>query len=90
MPENTVPRPPLAEELVDKLRVLVPNEGLLSAGHVTPLSPPDIYGVVLDGEGKNKPRIYSREEILMESVSVLLHSLCAFLCAFCYSVLLFG
>ncbi|KAK2716482.1 uncharacterized protein LOC136039152 isoform X2 [Artemia franciscana] len=68
VPENTVPRPPLAEELVDKLRVLVPNEGLLSAGHVTPLSPPDIYGVVLDGERKNKPRIYSREEILMESI----------------------
>ncbi|KAI5727563.1 hypothetical protein M8J77_003810 [Diaphorina citri] len=54
------------EEL--KARVLVLNEGLLYAGQLTAISPPDIYGVQLDGERAHRPNIYSQEEVLNDVI----------------------
>ncbi|XP_066986125.1 BAH and coiled-coil domain-containing protein 1 isoform X2 [Macrobrachium rosenbergii] len=54
-------------DLVDKARVLVLQDGLLYAGHVVPITPPDVYGVVIDGERGSRPHIYCREELLQQS-----------------------
>ena len=56
-------------QLVEGLRVLVADYGLLHAGFVTAIRPPDIYGVVIDGERGGRPRIFSTEELLREAVS---------------------
>ncbi|MPC95120.1 Trinucleotide repeat-containing gene 18 protein [Portunus trituberculatus] len=54
-------------DLVDKARVLVLQDGLLYAGCVVPITPPDVYGVVMDGERGSRPHIYCREELLEQS-----------------------
>ncbi|KAG7153659.1 BAH and coiled-coil domain-containing protein 1-like [Homarus americanus] len=54
-------------DLVDKARVLVLQDGLLYAGHVVPITPPDVYGVVIDGERGSRRHIYCREELLEQS-----------------------
>ncbi|ROT61285.1 hypothetical protein C7M84_020957 [Penaeus vannamei] len=54
-------------DLVDKARVLVLQDGLLYAGYVVPMTPPDVYGVVIDGERGSRPHIYCREELLEQS-----------------------
>ncbi|XP_068223664.1 mucin-17 isoform X2 [Palaemon carinicauda] len=54
-------------DLIDKARVLVLQDGLLYAGHVVPITPPDVYGVVIDGERGSRPHIYCREELLQQS-----------------------
>lgn len=56
-------------DLVDKARVLVLQDGLLYAGYVVSIRPPDVYGVVIDGERGSRPHIYCREELLEQSVS---------------------
>lgn len=55
---------------MDKARVLVLQDGLLYAGYVVPMTPPDVYGVVIDGERGSRPHIYCREELLEQSVSI--------------------
>jgi hypothetical protein len=56
-------------QLQDGLRVLIAEDGLLHGGCVTCICPPDIYGVVVDGERGSRPRILSTEELLTEAVS---------------------
>ena len=56
-------------DLVDGLRVLVKLEGHFHPGKIQAISPPDIYGVLVDKERGNKPHIFSREEVLREAVS---------------------
>ena len=58
-------------DLVDGLRVLVKLEGHFHPGKIQAISPPDIYGVLVDKERGNKPHIFSREEVLREAVSPL-------------------
>ena len=58
-------------DLVDGLRVLVKLEGHFHPGKIQAISPPDIYGVLVDKERGNKPHIFSREEVLQEAVSSL-------------------
>jgi len=41
-------------------------------GRITEISPPDIYGILVDRERGNKPHIFSREEVLSQAVSVTL------------------
>ena len=36
---------------------------------VLEVSPPDIYGILVDKERGNRPHIFSREEVLREAVS---------------------
>ena len=55
-------------DLVDGLRVLVKLEGHFHPGKIQAISPPDIYGVLVDKERGNKPHIFSREEVLQEAV----------------------
>ncbi len=57
--------------LQDGLRVLISEEGLFHGGSVSGIRPPDIYGVVVDGERGSRPRILSTEELLHEAVSVV-------------------
>lgn len=57
--------------LQDGLRVLIAEEGLFHGGSVSGIRPPDIYGVVVDGERGSRPRILSTEELLHEAVSVI-------------------
>lgn len=56
------------EALGDGLRVLIAEDGLLLAGTVTGICPPDIYGVAVDGERGCRPRILSTEELLRLAV----------------------
>lgn len=49
-------------------RVLVTMGGLLYAGTLSAIRPPDLYGTMLDGERGNRPHILSREEILKDAV----------------------
>ncbi|CAL4099723.1 unnamed protein product [Meganyctiphanes norvegica] len=48
-------------------RVLTLQDGLLYAGHVVPITAPDIYGVIVDGERGSRPHVYCREELLQQS-----------------------
>lgn len=60
----------LAEsDLVDGLRVLLRLGGHFYTSRLTEISPPDIYGIVVDRERGNKPHILSREEVLHQAVS---------------------
>ncbi|XP_054281990.1 protein winged eye-like isoform X1 [Macrosteles quadrilineatus] len=49
-------------------RVLVTMGGLLYAGTLSAIRPPDLYGTMLDGERGNRPHILSREEILKDAI----------------------
>lgn len=52
----------------NKIRVLTHMGGLFYAGYLSPLQPPDVYAVALDGERGNKSHIMSREEVLKDTV----------------------
>ena len=56
--------------LQDGLRVLIAEEGLFRGGAVTCIRPPDIYGILVDGERGSRPRIFSTEELLQEAVNI--------------------
>lgn len=57
-------------ELVKGCRVLfLRDDGLLYAGSVNPITPPDLYEVIIDGERGNKGHIYCAEEMLTQAVS---------------------
>lgn len=51
------------------------QEGLFHGGTVSGICPPDIYGVVVDGERGSRPRILSTEELLHEAVSCAVYRL---------------
>jgi len=57
------------ERLQGGLRVLIGEDGVFHGGSVTDIRPPDIYGVVVDGERGSRPRILSTEELLEAGVS---------------------
>ena len=57
-------------DLVDGLRVLVKLDGHFHPGKIQAISPPDIYGVLVDKERGNKPHIFCRDEVLQEAVSL--------------------
>jgi hypothetical protein len=58
----------LEQDLRDGLRILTRIGGHFYPGRVTEISPPDIYGILVDKERGNKPHIYSREEVLKQAV----------------------
>ena len=74
IPEPT-PTPPsscctLTEtDLVEGLRLLLRVGSHFYAGRLTEISPPDIYGIIIDKERGNKPHIFSRQEIIRDAVS---------------------
>lgn len=73
-PSGNTPKSPwlLTQDLLqDGLRVLISEEGLFHGGSVSGIRPPDIYGVIVDGERGSRPRILSTEELLHEAVSVI-------------------
>ena len=70
----------LLRALRDGLRVLIAEGGLLLAGTVTGICPPDIYGVAVDGERGCRPRILSTEELLRQAVRRLIYICLASLC----------
>ena len=58
------------EELVKDCRVLfLKEDGLLYGATVNPITPPDLYEVLFDGERSTKDQIYCAEEMLNQSVS---------------------
>ena len=64
---------PLKEEdLVDGLRVLKRIGPHFYPGRLTDISPPDIYGIVIDKERGNKPHIASQEEVINEAVRLII------------------
>lgn len=79
----------LTGELLDSLsptskqRVLTAMGGLFYAGSLSPVQPPDVYAVTLDGERGNRPHIMSREEILRDAVSIAQQEINHFLEGFC-------
>jgi len=50
------------------LRVLTCRDGLFYAGQLCAITPPDVYGITIDGERGHKPEILSREEILKDTI----------------------
>ena len=56
-------------DLIEKAPVLILQDGLLYAGHVTLIDPPDVYGVNVVGERSTRPHIYGREQLLEQAVS---------------------
>ena len=60
------------EDLVKGARVLVLQEGLLYAGSLMPIDPPDVYGVHVDGERGTRPHICCQDELLNQAVSYIL------------------
>uniref|UniRef100_A0A8C1I586 BAH domain and coiled-coil containing 1b n=1 Tax=Cyprinus carpio TaxID=7962 RepID=A0A8C1I586_CYPCA len=57
------------EILRDGLKVLISKEDeLLYAAYIHTLDLPDIYSVVVEGERRNRQRIYSLEQLLQEAV----------------------
>ena len=48
--------------------VLVKIDGHFHPGKILAISPPDIYGIVVDRERGNRPHIFSREEVLKEAI----------------------
>lgn len=52
------------------MRTLTVMGGLFYAGQLSAIRAPDVYGITIDGERGNRPHIYSREEILKDSVSI--------------------
>ena len=57
------------DRLQDGLRVLIAEDGVFHGGSVRAIRPPDIYGVVVDGERGSRPRILSTEELLKDGVT---------------------
>uniref|UniRef100_A0A0K2UI60 Putative LOC100645596 [Bombus terrestris] n=1 Tax=Lepeophtheirus salmonis TaxID=72036 RepID=A0A0K2UI60_LEPSM len=55
-------------DLRDGLRVLIKIEGHFHPSTIKAISPPDIYGVIVDKERGNKPHIFSREEVLKKAI----------------------
>lgn len=51
------------------IRTLTVMGGLFYAGQLSAIRAPDVYGITIDGERGHRPHIYSREEILKDSVS---------------------
>ena len=56
-------------DLNEGVRVLVKLDGHFYPGKILAISPPDIYGILVDRERGNRPHIFSREEVLKEAVS---------------------
>ena len=56
-------------DLVEGLRLLLRVGSHFYAGRLSEISPPDIYGVIIDRERGNKPHIFSRQEIIRDAVS---------------------
>ena len=56
-------------KLRDSQRILTRIGGHFYPGRITEISPPDIYGILVDRERGNKPHICSREEVLTKAVS---------------------
>ena len=56
-------------DLVEGLRLLLRVGSHFYAGRLTEISPPDIYGIIIDKERGNKPHIFSRQEIIRDAVS---------------------
>ena len=57
-------------KLRDGQRILTRVGGHFYPGRITEISPPDIYGILVDRERGNKPHICSREEVLSKAVSL--------------------
>jgi hypothetical protein len=55
-------------DLDEGVRVLVKIDGHFHPGKILAISPPDIYGILVDRERGNRPHIFSREEVLIEAI----------------------
>lgn len=55
-------------DLMTDTRILFRMDGYFYPGKIQEISPPDIYGVLVDHERGNKPHILTREEILNEVI----------------------
>ncbi|XP_052126700.1 trinucleotide repeat-containing gene 18 protein isoform X2 [Frankliniella occidentalis] len=49
-------------------RTLTAQGGLFYAGLLNAVMPPDLYSIILHGERASRPNIYSREEILQDTI----------------------
>ena len=59
-------------DLIDGLRILVKLGCHFYPGGLTEISPPDIYGIIIDKERGNKPHIFSTEEIIKDAVILII------------------
>jgi hypothetical protein len=55
-------------DLIDGLRILAKFGSHFYPGRLTEISPPDVYGIIIDKERGGKPHIFSREEILRDMI----------------------
>ena len=57
-------------DLIDGLRILTKFGCHFYPGRLTEISPPDIYGTIIDKERGGKPHVFSREEIMKDTVII--------------------
>ncbi|KAB7500689.1 BAH and coiled-coil domain-containing protein 1 [Armadillidium nasatum] len=55
------------EDLVSGARIMILQDGLLYAGNLSPITPPDVYGIHIDGERGTRPHICCQEELLTQA-----------------------
>merc|ERR1719414_1348761 len=55
-------------DLVEGLRLLLRVGSHFYAGRLTEISPPDIYGIIIDKERGSKPHIFPRKEIIRDAI----------------------
>ena len=55
-------------DLDEGTRVLVKLDGHFYPGKILAISPPDIYGIIVDRERGNRPHIFPRDELLKEVI----------------------
>ena len=56
-------------DLIEGLRLLLRVGSHFYAGRLSEISPPDIYGIIIDKERGSKPHIFPRKEIIRDAVS---------------------
>lgn len=83
-PESCVLTAEILESADLPVRTLTAQGGLFYAGMLNAVMPPDLYSIVLHGERASRPNIYSREEILQDTVSSVVSNIWVlfFPCAF--------
>lgn len=50
------------------LRVLMAKGSVFHAGQLSAIEAPDVYGITIDGERRHRPDIFSREEIIKNTI----------------------
>ena len=57
-------------DLIEGTKVLARLDAHFHRGKITAITPPDVYGILKDKDRGNKPYVFSRSDLLQETVSL--------------------